>query len=48
MTRTRPLALLSLLLLLVAAATHAQTFGAVLTGSQETPPVTTNGFGSAH
>ena len=44
---TRSLVFISLLLILVAATARAQTFGAVLTPSQETPPVTSNGFGNA-
>lgn len=38
---------LLLVCLLVATAAGAQTFGAVLTGSQERPPTTTNGWGNA-
>ena len=43
----RSLVVVSLLFLLTAAAANAQTFGAVLTPSQETPPTTSNGFGNA-
>src|SRR5450432_3295301 len=43
----RSLVLVSLLFILTAATAHAQTFGAVLTPSQETPPTTSNGFGNA-
>lgn len=43
----RSLVVLSLLFLLSAPAAYAQTFGAVLTPSQETPPTTSNGFGNA-
>ena len=43
----RSLVLVSLLFILTAATVHAQTFGAVLTPSQETPPTTSNGFGNA-
>jgi len=44
---TRSLVVFSFLLILIAATAQAQTFGAVLTPSQETPPVTSNGFGNA-
>lgn len=43
----RSLVVVSLLFLLTAAGAQAQTFGAVLTPSQETPPTTSNGFGNA-
>lgn len=43
----RSLVLVSLLFILTAATVHAQTFGAVLTPSQETPPTVSNGFGNA-
>src|SRR6266550_2363944 len=43
----RSLIVVSLLSILVAATLHAQTFGAVLTPSQETPPTVSNGFGNA-
>src|SRR5436190_15209705 len=43
----RTLVVLGLLLLLPAASLLAQTYGAVLTGSQEVPPTTTAGYGNA-
>lgn len=43
----RSLVVISLLFLVSAAAAQAQTFGAVLTPSQETPPTTSTGFGNA-
>jgi CHRD domain len=43
----RSLVFVSLLFILTAATANAQTFGAVLTPSQETPPTTSNGFGNA-
>src|SRR5258708_2364280 len=44
MKRGIPL-LIALATLLLATALHAQTFGAVLTASQETPPTSSAGFG---
>ena len=43
----RSLFVVSLLSILFAAAAHGQTFGAVLTPGQETPPTVSNGFGNA-
>src|SRR6266487_2600233 len=43
----RTLIALALVLLLPAGTALAQTFGAVLSGSQESPPTTTAGFGNA-
>src|SRR6476469_829094 len=44
---TRSLVVVSLLLLFVAAAVQAETYGVVLTPQQETPPTVSNGFGNA-
>ena len=43
----RTLTIFGLLLLLSAGSALAQTYGAVLTGSQESPPTTSSGFGNA-